>query len=398
MGYTQGLARNIKLLFWSKVFREAKALAVVATLFYLHRGLTMTEIYSLSIVWSITSLLTEVPSGYLADFIGRKKTIILGMMLIVAALIAQIYSHGFASFSLVFILFSAGFSCISGTEEALLYDSLKEVGRAQEMQVLNARLYSSKFVARIFVALVGAYIAKDLTEVQYLYLLKFDILLVLFSLLLSLFLTEPRNETEDLAKKKNSFVAALSTVKAHPWLIRATISRLLLFFSGFFIFRAYQPFLKDNGATVLMIAMYFFLSRGLIFLIHWNAKHWLKWIKTSSAINLSAILATLGLVASLLLEDIWSIIIIFAMATAMIDVRDPLYAKAINQRIESKNRATTISLLNMIKGVLDIPLLLTVGFFAQIDIRNAIIGAIVFCLIAILFFWSKEKEFEDIKL
>jgi hypothetical protein len=52
----------------------------------------------------------------------------------------------------------------------------------------------------------------------------------------------------------------------------------------------------------------------------------------------------------------------------------------------------------MAKAVLDIPLLLLVGWLSTYSINNAIIGAIVMCLIAIVFFWSKEKEFEDIKL
>ncbi|MDF1497011.1 MAG: MFS transporter [Patescibacteria group bacterium] len=157
MGYKEAVARNPRLLFWGKVFMEAKGLAIIEVLFFMHRGLTIDEVYYLSIAWSIATLITEVPSGYLADRIGRKRTIMIGMVLYLTACIIRIYAFGFFHFAVVFVLFSIGFSCMSGTEEALLFDSLKEVNKVHEMQKLNARLRSGKFVARICIAIVAIF-------------------------------------------------------------------------------------------------------------------------------------------------------------------------------------------------------------------------------------------------
>jgi MFS family permease len=398
LGYKEAVARNPRLLFWSKVFLQAKAIAVFATLFLLHRNVTISEVFFLSIVWSLITLVTEVPSGYLADCIGRKRTIVIGFLLTLTACIIRIYANGFWQFTIIFALFSMGFSCISGTEEALLYDSLKVIGKENEMQQLNARLHSAKFVARWFIALVGIVLVTELTEANFRTIIYLDIVLILLALVIVSFVKEPQMKSKDLRKGKQIFLQSLKTIVRHPWLIRATISRLLLFFAGFFLFRAYQPFLKENGATVLMIGIFYLVSRGGIFLVHWYSGSLIQKFGTARLINGSAIAAAFALSLTLIFENIWPLITILAIASIMVDVREPLFAKAINQRIDSENRATTLSVLNMVKAVLDIPLLLLIGILAKMNIDNAIIGAIGLCFVALIFFWSKEKEFEEIKL
>jgi MFS family permease len=48
--------------------------------FYESNGLSMKDIMILQAVYSVAIVVLEVPSGYLADVIGRRKTLILGAM------------------------------------------------------------------------------------------------------------------------------------------------------------------------------------------------------------------------------------------------------------------------------------------------------------------------------
>jgi hypothetical protein len=50
MTETEKFARNPRLLFWNRFLTEAKTLSALIVLFYLHRGLTMSEVLYLSIV------------------------------------------------------------------------------------------------------------------------------------------------------------------------------------------------------------------------------------------------------------------------------------------------------------------------------------------------------------
>ena len=64
---TLGLRINKRLMFFTRLFLELKSLNAVIQLFYLSRGLTISQIVYLSLVWSATVLLCDVPSSFLSD-------------------------------------------------------------------------------------------------------------------------------------------------------------------------------------------------------------------------------------------------------------------------------------------------------------------------------------------
>ncbi|MDF1497012.1 MAG: hypothetical protein P1P90_03035 [Patescibacteria group bacterium] len=229
-------------------------------------------------------------------------------------------------------------------------------------------------------------------------LAQIDVAMMLIAFIIISFIKEPNIKSKELGKDKEIFLQSLKTIITQPWLVRATMSKLLLFFAGFFIFRTYQPLLHINGATVTIIGCFYLVTRGGIFLTHWYSGNLVNFLGTARWINGSAVIAIAGLVVTLVSQNIWLWIVPFAIASVMIDVRDPLFSKAINDRIDSRNRATTISILNMAKAVFDIPLLLFVGWLTTYSINFSLIAAIVACGIAVIFFWSKEKEFESINL
>ena len=45
----------------------------IIVIFFKENGLSLTQIMILQSVYSLTVALTEIPSGYFADFFGRKK-------------------------------------------------------------------------------------------------------------------------------------------------------------------------------------------------------------------------------------------------------------------------------------------------------------------------------------
>lgn len=77
------------------------------------------------------SLLLELPSGALADMLGRKKTVIIGRVLNVAGFAVYAVATDFNTFLIANILYHAGWAFESGALSALLYDSLKENGQEE---------------------------------------------------------------------------------------------------------------------------------------------------------------------------------------------------------------------------------------------------------------------------
>lgn len=101
----------------------------VVVLFYTTNGLDKYQIYLLQAGYSLTVALFEIPSGYLADIIGRKTSLIWGSLLGTVGFMVLSLSYTFEGFLMAEIILGIGGSFISGADSALLYDSLAAQSR-----------------------------------------------------------------------------------------------------------------------------------------------------------------------------------------------------------------------------------------------------------------------------
>lgn len=93
------------------------------------RGFSLVEIGLAETFYHAASLLTEIPSGTLADVYGRKKMLIISTLIHVLASAIMILSNGLALVCLSIALYAVCDSFASGSGDALAFDSLKSVGQ-----------------------------------------------------------------------------------------------------------------------------------------------------------------------------------------------------------------------------------------------------------------------------
>jgi len=96
--------------------------------FYSSCGLGATELLTIQAVFIAVMLVMEIPSGYLADILGRKNILIISAFMLPLGLIVYSVSCGFWGFVLAETFIALSYSFRSGTDSALLYDTLKENG------------------------------------------------------------------------------------------------------------------------------------------------------------------------------------------------------------------------------------------------------------------------------
>lgn len=89
------------------------------------RGFSLVEIGIAEMVLHITSLIFEIPSGVFADVFGRKKMLIVSTIMRMIGNIIMIFSNDFSMICLAMVFTSLFYTFLSGSEEALAYDSLK---------------------------------------------------------------------------------------------------------------------------------------------------------------------------------------------------------------------------------------------------------------------------------
>jgi MFS family permease len=109
-------------------------------------GLTIYQISILFIVWEVTSMAVEVPTGLLADRFSRRKLLALGQVIRGAGYVCWLLWPSFTGYLVGFIFWGVGGSFGSGTYQALVYDELasykaqdsyaKITGRAESLALL----------------------------------------------------------------------------------------------------------------------------------------------------------------------------------------------------------------------------------------------------------------------
>ena len=142
---------------WYKALQNLILIYPVYTLLFVEAGLDLTHISYLLAIWSIPVVLFEVPSGVLSDRWSRR-----GMLLLAALLKAACFTFWLIDFSFVF--FALGFVCwgiseafASGSEEALLFDSLKSQGLEHQFERWYGKAMAFSGVAVAISCITGGF-------------------------------------------------------------------------------------------------------------------------------------------------------------------------------------------------------------------------------------------------
>lgn len=118
---------NLWKLYTYKFASEFWLIVPVLIPYYMAHGLTSTEVFTIQAAYALAVLLLEVPTGYLADVAGRKTTLVIGAVAMPLGLAVYAFSESFAMFILAEILCALANSMRSGSDSALIYDTLLQL-------------------------------------------------------------------------------------------------------------------------------------------------------------------------------------------------------------------------------------------------------------------------------
>lgn len=388
------LRANKKLLFFTRLLVEVKAFNAVLTLFYLSRGISIGQVIYLSVAWSIASLILEVPSGYLADKIGRKNTILIGVALYSVGIITMMLASTFFMFLLSIVIVSASFTCFTGTDSALLFDTLRELGDEKSSLRVSGKYYSSARFAKIFIPLLGAIIAKDLLPWQFTLLLSVDLIASLIAFFVASKIVEPNRYIDVSEKEKNLFRDSVKVFRTSSLVRKFAINKALVFIGTLIIFRIYQPVLQELGMSIVALGIIYAIFQLLTFLSMWFFEKIDKKMTGENLLQIPVYFGIAGVVLFIFSNNLVLLSIATIISLILGTFRDPIFFEQINLRIKSYNRATTTSMLTVIRSFFDIPVLLFIGYLSNIDYSYAFYAVLVLYLISTLFFSIKRNDIQ----
>ena len=122
-------------------------------------GLSMGEIFRLQAIFAISIVVLEVPSGYVSDLLGRKACLVIAGLLHGVAFSLLALADGFWAFAAYQVIAAVGVSLYSGSDVALMYDSLEALGDHEGRRRLLGRRLLWMQGGETAAALIGGAIA-----------------------------------------------------------------------------------------------------------------------------------------------------------------------------------------------------------------------------------------------
>ena len=354
-------------------------------------GLSFFQIMLLQSFFTAMIVILEIPSGAIADFLGRKTALVLSALSI--ALAAYTYSiiPNFYIFMLAETFWALGISLMSGTNQAFLYASLKSYGEEENLSLIFGRIQTLNLIALTISAPIGSIIAEfislqfTMTSLAFVYTAAF---------IFSFTLKEPKLGDSGY-QRENYFVIIKSGFKelknnkilrtlALDW-IPINVLIMLLFWTYQVYFEAIHIPILFFGFILIFMNMTNAIFMNVIPKLLKHSKNKKKFLIVINLINGFAYLL-LGVTTFI---PIGLAIILTIVAFGY--TRYLIFMKGINNQIESENRATILSTINMFGSFLRAILYPLIGLLVMWNVFAVFIMTGTLILFLTLFTRSKSE-------
>ncbi len=339
----------------------------VNTLFLLDAGLSLFEVMVINAIFSAGQLVFEVPTGVVADTVGRKLSYLMGIAALFGSTLMYVaaaeYGWGFAGFAIASVLIGFGYTCQTGAVDAWLIDALDHVGYDRPREQVFARAGMLGGIAMLAGTLAGGFIGQ--VNLSWPYVLRAVILLAAFALVLVAMREvgfEPRPlKASRFAEETRTIARAGATYGWHNPVVRP-----LLFVSAvqgafmMFFFYSSQPFALQLlgrpdlvwvagavtalfGATGVIGNM--LVGRAMKTRLGADPTRLLAWCASVTA-GLTAVIALIGLAAPAegSTRSFVGMLAVFVAFGIIFGIAGPVRQAYINRQIPSAQRATVLSI------------------------------------------------------
>jgi len=243
---------NLRRLFLVQLLSNTAFANSIVVLFMEARGLDYMEMFLLESIISLVILVLELPSGVWADRWGRRRIIVTAMWLLTASSIIFALARSFWVFALEAALFGVGMAFLSGSDQALVYESLAEDDHeeraAEVFGILGMAPSLGVFVGMTtgsFFAVYGLEVPVYLTAIA-----------TTMAALLSLGLKEPARQTAELGSGDvqgtlAGAARAWRDLRDRPLLLSYGLFTAVVWLPGLAVYYLNQPLFRSVGMPVI---------------------------------------------------------------------------------------------------------------------------------------------------
>ncbi len=333
------------------------------------RGMTLTQIATIESIFWITVVLAEVPTGAVADRWGRRTSLVLGGFCFCLGSVVFAFSSTYVVLVAAYVAVATAMTLYSGAGHALVYDTLRQIGRTDEYEKHIGRSEALAFASMLIATLLGGPLV---ALVGYSSTILLGAIAMGTAGVIALFLREPpRSEAEFAAQGSTRNGASTAANKARkPGLFSNMFggvmvvwrSKLLLWYIllGTLVYGVImvtefllQPFVVHHGVDPAAGVDTGFVYSGMLMspvagmvvgslLAAWVASRFGE----RRSLLIPLMFGALILLAPTLWDSLWVVGAIGLLAVVRGMIR-PIATGYINRRIPSDQRATVLSMFQL---------------------------------------------------
>lgn len=355
---------------------------------YLQRkfGLSLTEVtFNDSAFW-ITMALTEVPTGAVADTWGRKQSQLIGMLIATGSILLFALAPVYPLVLLGNSLWAIGITFISGAELALLYDTLRELGKEDQYPKYRARLQAMVLISIATSSVLGGIVGEFSLAATFIITAAIMAVATLLVVLLKEPPREPDPDTGESLTYWQTLSVTFGAIKRHPGLRLALLYASILPLAGSAIEVTFmQPHAIAIGLPIAALGIIALGIRASQFLGSLSAGRILTHISDWRWLTIAPLVIYFGTISLGAFNTVLGIVL-FAMTGFAGSVTIPLMESIILHQTPGSVRATILSINSLIFRLLLATIGPTIGIFADTyGLPNAFVG--VGIGLGVIIFW-----------
>ncbi len=317
----------------------------IFTFFLLAHDVSLSSIIIAQAIYSLFVFLGEVPTGLLADYVGQKTSIILGYLLeALGVALIVIYPTTLGLYATA-CLRGVGASFLSGSEEALLFESVKTSVK-NNYQKVYGRFISNEQVGYIASTAVAGLMYQVMGSQAFVPLIVLTALCIVGATGASLLITDYRTTVVDESKGTGMFALleeSMVLIRRNDIIRTLTIVGALTISGDYFILSVYQPYFEVHAVSAFWVGAV--LSLGtVVSMITSRYAYLLEKYLTLEKILL-VINASLGvayILMAVLLQPIF-LVGLYILMNGLFNLHMPIVSDYINSRTRSGVRSSVLS-------------------------------------------------------
>lgn len=349
------------------LYRALVRVSFTAPIWYLYvleNGVSYAGLGTVMAVWWAGLIVFEIPTGYIGDRIGRRRSMLIAESTTVLMYFGMAFANTFVHFIVIFVVWAAATTFRSGTASAWLYDTLKERLDEDEYTRIKGRADAYGLLSSGVTAVVGGYIAE--ISMSWTWLVTGAVI----ALAVPLVYTFPReNQFDDEDEDDETFtvldaIPVLREKFSEPPLRSFTIYFGLIAGAYWGVKFFWQPVSADLGFETNRLG-WMYAGFTIIGAVATYKSGWLKDnLGIRSYFTFAPSLLAVAVIAVAAVPEL--AIPVFFLMEMVFRVSGPLGSQFINDQVESLGRATVLSAAGMVRQLIIIPFQFGAGILADV--------------------------------